>query len=122
MTNIIDITDADEFQRAVLNSPVPVVVDFWAEWCGPCSVVAPELAILAASYGEEIRVVKVDVDTHVDIAARYGVMSIPTIVLFRSGERVAASVGAKRARDLEEELGLSDAISAAGGGFHENVE
>jgi thioredoxin 1 len=109
MTNIINITDQSAFQREVLQSPVPVLVDFWAAWCGPCKLVAPELQILADAYGNDIRVVKVDVDAHTQIASAYGVQSIPTVALFREGEWVAASVGAKRARVIESELGLPGA-------------
>jgi len=106
MENIINVNDQATFQREVLDSKVPVLVDFWASWCGPCKAVAPELQILADAYGEDLRVVKVDVDANSDIAATYGVQSIPTIALFKSGEWVKATVGAKRARVIEGDLGL----------------
>ncbi len=112
MGTITTVNGRADFQRDVIESSVPVVVDFWASWCGPCKVVAPELELLAAAYGDDLRVVKVDVDANSDIAAEYGVMSIPTIALFRSGEWVAASVGAKRARVIEGELGLASIPSA----------
>lgn len=112
MTNIISIDSRASFQREVLESGVPVVVDFWAAWCGPCRAVAPELELLADAYGEDLRVVKVDVDANQDIAAEYGIQSIPTIALFRSGEWVAATLGAKRARVIEGDLGLASVVDA----------
>jgi thioredoxin len=107
MANIVNVNSRSSFQSEVLDSNVPVVVDFWAAWCGPCRAVAPELEILAEAYGEDVRVVKVDVDLNTDIAAEYGVQTIPTIALFRSGKWVAATVGAKRARVIEGDLGLA---------------
>ncbi|HVA53372.1 MAG TPA: thioredoxin [Acidimicrobiales bacterium] len=113
MGKIINISNRSSFQSEVLDSKVPVVVDFWAAWCGPCKVVAPELELLASAYGEDLRIVKVDVDANGDIAAEYGVQSIPTIALFKSGEWVAATVGAKRARVIEGDLGLASAVDAS---------
>jgi len=112
METIFNVNGRSSFQSEVLDASVPVIVDFWASWCGPCKVVAPELELLAAAYGDDLRVVKVDVDANGDIAAEYGVQSIPTIALFRSGTWVAASVGAKRARVIEGDLGLPGVISA----------
>ena len=112
MGKIIDINSRAAFQRDVLEAEIPVIVDFWANWCGPCKVVAPELELLAKAYGEDLRIVKVDVDVNQDIAVEYGVQSIPTIALFRSGEWVAATVGAKRARVIEGDLGLASATGA----------
>ncbi len=112
MGRIINISSRSSFQSEVLDSSVPVVVDFWAAWCGPCKFVAPELEILASAYGEGLRVVKVDIDANGDIAAEYGVQSIPTIALFKSGEWVAATVGAKRARVIEGDLGLTSIVDA----------
>ena len=101
--------DESNFEREVLEAPVPVVVDFWAAWCGPCRMVAPELEALASNHGAALKVVKVDVDASPGIAQRYGVSGIPTIALFRDGQPVALSVGAKPRSALEAELGLVSA-------------
>ena len=97
------------FETEVLQSTVPVVVDFWAEWCGPCRMVGPELEKLADSYDGAIKVVKVDVDANQEVARRYGIQGIPTIALFRDGEAVSASVGAKPRAAIEADLGLTPA-------------
>jgi len=107
MSTLTHADDAATFEREVLQSEVPTVVDFWATWCPPCKMVAPELEALAADR-DDVKVVKVDIDEYPEVATRYGVMSIPTIVLFKDGAPVVTSVGAKSRRALEVELGLLD--------------
>jgi len=97
----------DTFETEVIQSEQPVVVDFWAEWCGPCHAVAPVLQQIADER-DDLRVVKVNIDEEPALAQRYGVMSIPTIVLFKGGEPAAAAVGAQPKRMLERSLGLSE--------------
>jgi thioredoxin 1 len=101
--------DAATFTTEVLESTVPVVVDFWADWCGPCRMVTPELEKLAAAHGSAVKVVKVDVDANPEVAGRYRIRGIPTIALFRDGEVVASSVGAKPFAAIQAELGLTPA-------------
>jgi thioredoxin 1 len=96
-----------EFDAQVLQSEQAVLVDFWAEWCGPCHAVAPVLQQIADER-PELRVVKVNIDEEPALAQRYGVMSIPTIVLFKDGAPAAAAVGAQPKRMLERSLGLSE--------------
>ncbi|MFN8187573.1 MAG: thioredoxin [Gaiellales bacterium] len=94
------------FDTEVLGSDEPVIVDFWAEWCGPCRAVAPVLDKIAEERTGEVRVVKVNIDEEPELAQRYGIMSIPTIVLFKGGEPAAAAVGAQPKSMLEKNLGL----------------
>ena len=96
----------EEFDTEVLGADVPVVVDFWAPWCGPCRMVAPELDKLSARVGEKAKFVKVNVDDNRDVAMRYNVMSIPTIALFDKGNLVKQVVGARGADALAKEFGL----------------
>ncbi len=84
-----------EFDNKVLQSDVPVLVDFWAEWCGPCKAIAPHVEALAQEYSGKARIYKVDVDQDPDIAVRFGVMNIPTLLLFKDGQVVDHMVGAE---------------------------
>jgi thioredoxin 1 len=103
-------TEATEatFDEEVLGSEKPVIVDFWAEWCGPCHMVAPVLDQIVDERGDELRLVKVNIDEQPALAQRYGVMSIPTMILFKDGEPVAGALGAQPKGALEQALGLSD--------------
>ena len=99
------VTDAS-FDDEVLKSEKPVLVDFWAEWCGPCHAVSPILDKIAEERADELRLVKINVDEEQDLMIRYGVQSIPTIVLFKDGEPAAAAIGAQPKGSIEKQLGL----------------
>ena len=83
------------FEGEVLASPVPVIVDFWAPWCRPCDTIEPHLLALAETWGERVRLVRVDVDAEPGLSSRYGVLSLPTVVLFAEGEPKATVHGAQ---------------------------
>lgn len=89
---IVHSTD-DDFRRDVLESEVPVLVDFWATWCGPCRAIAPHLDTLADQYAGKAKIVKVDIDSNPETPARYGVQGIPTLLVFKGGEVVDKIVG-----------------------------
>ncbi len=94
------------FDQEVLQSDKPVIVDFWAEWCGPCHAVSPVLDRIAHERADELKLVKVNIDEEQGLAIRYGISSIPTIILFKDGEPAAAAVGAQPKQMLERSLGL----------------
>ena len=93
MGNAVAVTD-QSFDQEVLQSPVPVLVDFWAAWCGPCKAIAPTVDQMAVEYAGKLKVVKVDVDANMEVSNRYGIMSIPSLVLFKNGQMVEKIVGA----------------------------
>jgi len=94
------------FDEQVLQSDKPVLVDFWAEWCGPCHAVAPVLDKIVEEQAGELRLVKVNIDEEQELATRYGVMSIPTMILFRDGQPTGAIIGAQPKGAIERALGI----------------
>jgi thioredoxin 1 len=101
--NINDVTDTT-FQAEVLESETPVLVDFWAPWCGPCRVIAPSLEEIADEQAESLRIVKVNVDENQQTAAQFGILAIPTLLLFRNGAEAKRIQGALPKKRLEAEL------------------
>lgn len=97
------ITDAD-FESEVLKSSLPVLVDFWAPWCGPCKSMSPIVDELATEYEGKVKVFKMNVDENTEIPGKHGVMSIPTFIIFKGGEPVQTFVGAKSKEDVKKEL------------------
>jgi thioredoxin 1 len=95
------VSDAN-FEAEVLKSSSPVVVDFWAEWCGPCKMIAPALEEIAGSLGPKVKIVKLNVDESPKTAQKYGIMSIPTLMLFKNGELASRQVGAAPKQKLEQ--------------------
>jgi len=96
--------DASAFEREVLASPVPVIVDFWAPWCKPCDAIEPHLRELAETWAERIRLVRVNVDEEAGLSGRYGVLSLPTVILFAGGEPRATVYGAQSRATFEREF------------------
>ena len=94
------VTDAN-FALNVLASPTPVVVDFWAEWCGPCKIIGPHLEEISAELGDRVKIVKLNIDENQQTTMRYGVRSIPTLIMFKGGEPVDMKVGAGPKSDLQ---------------------
>ncbi len=111
-SNVQEVTDAT-FDTDVLQNDKPVVVDFWAAWCGPCRMVAPEIEKLAEKYAGTVEVRKLDVDANPQTAMKYGIMSIPTVAMFKKGEAPRAAIGFRPLEALEAAFGL-DAHAAHG--------
>lgn len=103
MAEITTVTDAD-FQGSVIESDKPVLVDFWAPWCGPCRMVAPVLEEIAKERGDELQIVKLNIDENPEVTQKYQVMSIPTLILFKDGEVAHKVIGALPKRRLDAEL------------------
>ena len=101
--NTKTVTD-QSFQADVLGADKPVLVDFWAEWCGPCRMIAPALEEIAADLGDQVTIAKINIDENPDTPGRYGVRGIPTMLLFRNGEAVAQKVGAAPRSQIQQWL------------------
>jgi thioredoxin 1 len=96
--------DGSTFERQVLASPVPVIVDFWAPWCKPCDAIEPHLRELAETWAERVRLVRVNIDEEAGLSGRYGVLSLPTVILFAGGEPKATVYGAQPHAKFEREF------------------
>jgi thioredoxin 1 len=92
MSNVIDISD-DNFDSEVLQSEKPVLIDFWAEWCGPCKVLGPVIDGIAEDYSDRVKFVKLNIDNNPSNTQKFGIRGIPTLLLFKNGEKIDTSVG-----------------------------
>lgn len=98
---VLNVTN-ENFQAEVMDSDIPVVIDFWAPWCGPCKMIAPVMDELVDEYGDKVKFVKINTDEARDIAVKYGIMSIPNIKIFRGGEVIDSMAGAVPKQYLKE--------------------
>ena len=103
----VDIHSSQDFDTLVAHASIPIVVDYWAPWCGPCRMVAPELAKVAARSGGRFLVVKVNTDELNDLGQRFGIRSIPTMAIFSGGREIKRTTGARPAADIEAFIGFS---------------
>lgn len=103
MSDIAAVT-AEDFEQQVIQSEVPVLVDFWAPWCAPCRAIAPVVEAAAESYADKLKVVKVNVDDSPEVATKYGIRSIPTLMIFKGGEPAETMVGYLSEDDLKRRL------------------
>ncbi len=102
MSNVVSVENKDDFQNEVINTEGPVLVDFWAEWCGPCKQLAPLVEDASQEFKDKIKVCKMDVDSNRETAAEYGIRSIPTLMIFKNGELVGTEIGALSKLQLDE--------------------
>ena len=102
MSNVIEVQNKEDFTNEVLNSESPVLVDFWAEWCGPCKQLAPLVEEAAEAFIDKIKVCKMDVDANREVASEFGIRSIPTLMIFTNGELSGTEIGALTKQQLDE--------------------
>ncbi|MCH7726313.1 MAG: thioredoxin [Planctomycetes bacterium] len=108
MSNVVEFTDTN-FEEQVIQSSQPVLVDFWAAWCGPCRAIAPMIEELAEEYSGSVAVGKVDIDSNKEVAMKYGVTSIPTLIVFKEGEPVERMTGAQPKSRIQEAIASATA-------------
>ncbi len=103
MADLLQVTDAN-FDEEIVKASIPAMVDFWAEWCGPCKMVGPTVEALAKEYEGKIKIAKMNVDENRETPAKFGIRNIPTLILFKDGEVAQTIIGAQTKSHLEEEL------------------
>ncbi len=107
MSDLIKYVSDASFEADVLKSPTPVLLDFWAEWCGPCKMIAPSLEALATEYAGKVTIAKMNVDENQSVPAQFGIRGIPTLILFKDGKQVATKVGAVSKAQLQQFIDAS---------------